>query len=73
MSAQISHDASARESLVRKVVAPLSYQHCSWCGRRNAHGKLFRYSTAPDANSARENIIIGLFCSVQCMRIYHGG
>ena len=69
MSTQISHDAFARESLLRDSVE--TSKSCDWCGCKKKSGKLFAYSIESDGFGARPNAIKGLFCSVTCMRSYH--
>ncbi len=70
MSTQISHDGFARQSLLRDSVE--TSKSCDWCGEKRKSGNLFAYRVERDSLGARSNQIKGLFCSVNCMRIYHG-
>jgi hypothetical protein len=69
MAALISRDPFAREELHRESVSTTCT--CDVCGSTRKGGKLFRYFVEED--QGRTNPIKGLFCSVGCMRIYHGG
>lgn len=67
----ISRDPFAREEIVRETVETTST--CKWCGQHRRGGtKLFRYGIQPDSISGRINWIDGDFCSIGCMRNYHG-
>lgn len=66
---QISHDPFAREAITREIVR--TTETCDWCGRSNEKGRLFRYYVEPDRIVCRQHEIQGLFCSVECMRIYY--
>lgn len=68
---EISHDAYARESLVREKVRTLPGNVCSWCGQKKSDKKgafLFAYGIEPDDAPFRRSFSRGLFCSVSC---YH--
>lgn len=69
MTTQLSHDAFARESLLRDSVE--TTKSCDWCGGKRKGGKLFAYRIETD--NYRSSPIKGLFCSVNCMRTYHHG
>ena len=70
MARHIVRDPFARETLCSRTEE--TYQTCSWCGsKRRETGRLFRYYVERD--SGRDSDINGLFCSVGCMRVYHGG
>lgn len=76
---QVNHDAFSRTSLMREVVKLDRFTHgsCQNCGRRsfdaNRNPRLFRYYTEPDSyRVGRPHPIDGLFCSISCMRTYHG-
>lgn len=70
MTIQLSHDGFARESLLRDSVE--ISRSCDWCGGKRKNGKLFAYRVQGDSFGARSSQIKGLFCSVNCMRSYHG-
>jgi hypothetical protein len=61
----IVRDPFTRAALVRYDAGLV--RTCDWCGNRA--GK-FRYAYDPD--SGPEVAIKGQFCSVGCMRAYHG-
>ena len=64
----ISRDSFARTELHR--VAIETSQSCQFCGNRRKGGKLFQYQTHSDGG--RVSIAPKLFCSISCMRSYHG-
>ena len=66
---QISHDAFARTTLDRELVATSA--GCSWCDQRRKSGKLFEYYTQSDGFGSRPNPHKGLFCSKSCHDAYH--
>lgn len=73
---QINHDPFAREDLIRETVhlLELTGPTCAWCGGAGMHlsgdeRRLFRYGIETD--SGRISWQNELFCSVDCMRIYH--
>ncbi len=64
----ISRDPNTRTEIYRETVH--TNESCSWCGqRRNSHS-LYQYRIQTDGGQA--HIILGLFCSISCKRIYHG-
>jgi surface antigen len=63
----VSRDPFARTTLVR--VQFRQYSTCAFCGTKQA--PIYGYRIQHDDGS-RETIIKGLFCSVGCMRSYHG-
>ena len=65
--ATISHDSFGRWSLVR-VVVPYP-DSCDWCGSRPGR---FAYMVGADDRPGRISPIRGAFCSVGCMRAFHG-
>lgn len=74
MSALISRDPFAREEIHREVVHSLCTT-CRFCGgtrhvRRDKCSSLFRYWVETDGGTKHE--ISGVFCSIGCMRSYHG-
>ena len=72
MATQISHDAFARESILRETVSVRSGRTCEWCGGIRKNQTLFQYFIEPDSYGSSRNEIKGLFCSIGCMRTYHG-
>ena len=75
---QIDRDPFARRTLCRENVQRSGFsgtRECSWCGGVNKAGGLFKYHWHNDGILCgnRDDIVPGLFCSVSCMRSYHGG
>lgn len=70
--ALISRDSFARTELHKETVRPAKGESCKWCGRLsyNRGPRLFKYRRESDGGRVYE--ISGLFCSVECMRTYHG-
>lgn len=66
MKTQISHDPFARFTLYREKCQPNS--KCAWCGQVAK----FTYSTQSDGFGASPHTIAGEFCSIGCMRTFHG-
>ena len=71
MATQISHDAFARESILREVVSVGPGRTCKYCGGVRKNQTLFQYFVESDQYGSRPNKIDGLFCSIGCMRTYH--
>lgn len=70
----ISHDPFAREELHRTVIKSFG-ETCSECGQLRGNAILFRYHIIPDARPSApdaRNAVKGAFCSIGCMRAYHG-
>jgi hypothetical protein len=74
MSALISRDPFAREELYRTTVEAGDHT-CSSCGQTRVskvgNKFLFQYYIERDGLISRQNVIKGLFCSINCMREYH--
>jgi hypothetical protein len=75
MSTLVSRDPFAREELYRTTVEA-GNQTCSWCGQTRVIAKtgnkfLFQYFIKRDGVIRRQNVIEGLFCSINCMRTHH--
>lgn len=72
--ALISRDPFARQEIHRESLMVSPNQSCDWCGGfqllKSGARKLFSYSIETDGGRSRD--IGGLFCSVGCMRNYHG-
>jgi hypothetical protein len=76
--AYINRDPFARNELHKETVLIVSSlgrrASCAWCGQvketRRGHPFLFQYRQESDGGRNRD--IPGLFCSVDCMRNYHG-
>jgi hypothetical protein len=68
MSTYLSHDAFARQSLVRRVAMDWRPNGCDWCGTKRP--RLFCYGTEAD-DSGRTNWHTGAFCSKPCHNSYH--
>lgn len=70
MCTSVARDPFARSSTVRTVERDgLALRRgCTWCGRLNGHGALYRYGTEYDGGkwSGWGNP----FCSVGCARAY---
>lgn len=66
----ISRDPFARSELHRESVKPYFGQTCAWCGNLNARGTLYQYRIESDGG--RTSYIPRFFCSVSCMRSFHG-
>ena len=64
---EVSHDAFARESLVRTL--PWGHQgECDWCGQK---GYIYRFGIQQDDRlDGRVNWIKGGFCSKSCMESF---
>lgn len=67
---QIYHDAFARYELHREIVKGENLK-CTWCGR--SMKRLFKYYVQNDGIYTFPRPIKGLFCSIDCMRVYNGG
>lgn len=69
----VSRDPFARTELHKETVRPAKGESCKWCGglaRNGGEGRLFKYRRESDGGRVYE--ISGLFCSVGCMKTYHG-
>lgn len=69
MSRLISRDPFAREEVRREAVTA-TLQGCRWCGGTSGQRNLYRYHVESDGG--RRSTVPGLFCSISCMRSYHG-
>lgn len=71
---EISHDAFARQSVMRERVPAGVRQAqavtCAWCGGVNAKGGLYRYGISPDGIGRRIGMGSRMFCGVSCWRSY---
>ena len=70
----VSRDPYCREELCRESVPVFHGIDCAWCGsvRTSAAGKLSLYRYWIEQDGGRVVGIPKLFCSVGCMRAYHG-
>lgn len=70
---EISHDAFARASIMRRIVYMSKPASCAWCG--NFRGKnqrtLFQYGTENDGRMGRVYWREKLFCSKPCHDTYY--
>lgn len=66
----ISHDPSARCSVVRETFGRAHVEPCTWCGSRPGR---FAYGIEPDDAPHRVMWLRGRFCSIHCARCYHEG
>lgn len=64
----ISRGPFARQELHKRSVPAAS--GCNFCGSTRNGAKLFQYYVETDGG--RKSDIRGLFCSIGCMRAYHG-
>lgn len=67
MPTEISHDAYARQSLMRKRCA--QFQSCIWCGNRA------RWKYGIQADDSLRGVIHwsnGQYCSIGCYRQWNG-
>lgn len=73
MSRLVSRDPFAREELHSKRVY-VSGETCAFCGQTSEtfRGKRFLMSYYMESDGGRKNYIRGRFCSISCMRAYHG-
>lgn len=71
MLTQISHDAFARQSILREVVSTKPNKTCKWCGGVRKNQTLFQYYVQNDEYGATPRKIDGLFDSIDCMKMYH--
>lgn len=67
----INHDPFSRVELQRESL-PAQAGGCKFCGNLNYKGGLFRYLISRDDRPSRPDALRGVFCSIQCMRSYHG-
>ena len=70
----LSHDAFARQSVVKSEPVPANGSTCQWCGQvqidRKERKRLFQFGTSRD-DSNRIDWHSGLFCSKDCHDDYH--
>jgi hypothetical protein len=69
MSTHIARNPFARETLTRTSVKAYG-RTCTWCGSVSPRGLLFCYHIETDGG--RKSTLTGEFCSIGCMRTYHG-
>lgn len=71
---EISHDAFARQSVIRERVPSgvrmAQSVTCAWCGGTNASGGLFRYGISRDDNGRTMGMGSRMFCGISCHRDY---
>lgn len=70
MARKISRDSFARQELYKEYYGSgkAGVGSCDWCGAKN---RLYRFYYEYD-DRGRIGTIKGIFCSVRCMRNYHG-
>lgn len=66
--AMISRNPFAREELHKETAVGF----CEFCGHTNRYGKAWQYWIEQDRVQYRRDYIPGLFCSIACMKSYHG-
>lgn len=65
-------DPFSRITLMRRKL--YQCQRCEWCGThaKGPQARLFQYGYERDGLATRPEPVKGLFCSISCMRSYHG-
>lgn len=69
----VSRDPFAREEIHRTGIRPTGDESCRFCGVsvwQTPRKRLWRYWIETDGGTKHE--ISGQFCSIGCMRSYHG-
>lgn len=70
--AKVSRDCFAREEVHRRNI--FTATSCDFCGsyRYTKRHRSYLYEYRIETDGGSKNTIRGLFCSVGCMRAYHG-
>lgn len=74
MSRLVGRDPFARTELISERVYVQAAKTCGWCGqvKRTPNGSPFLFAYTQESGGGRSDRVPGLFCSVGCMRSFHG-
>jgi len=67
MKIRTGHDPFARQEITKRKVKG----GCQWCGSSDDKGRIWQYRIEDDQRPGQFSVI-GDFCCISCLNIYHG-